>query len=162
MKAKFVFKGGSGSGNYGHSGRPGKIGGSSAGAALRGRAVNENILNPSKPSPAAGAEQAAAVRAAAYRDSGGAVGISIRNIRRKMNASDGEDYGRAVFDSVDILTDAPHKFAALEGIKASMQGVKGVERDGKQDVYDLVKLAVMPNGTAFTDSRQYLYDELTA
>ena len=29
MKIKLTFKGGDGSGNYGHSGRPGKIGGSS-------------------------------------------------------------------------------------------------------------------------------------
>jgi len=31
MKAKFVFKGGTGSGNFGHSGRPGKVGGSGSG-----------------------------------------------------------------------------------------------------------------------------------
>lgn len=32
MRAKFVYKGGSGSGNYGHGGRPGKVGGSAGGA----------------------------------------------------------------------------------------------------------------------------------
>lgn len=31
MKATFVLKGGDGSGNFGHAGRPGKIGGSAAG-----------------------------------------------------------------------------------------------------------------------------------
>lgn len=36
VKARLVFKGGKGSGNHGHSGRPGKIGGSSGGGSGSG------------------------------------------------------------------------------------------------------------------------------
>lgn len=36
MKGKITFKGGSGSGNFGHSGRKGKVGGSSPGGKISG------------------------------------------------------------------------------------------------------------------------------
>ena len=35
MKATFIFKGGRGSGNFGHSGRPGKVGGSGPGGKIK-------------------------------------------------------------------------------------------------------------------------------
>ena len=43
MKAKFVFKGGSGSGNFGHSGRPGKRGGSGGGGGGGSGTPSKNI-----------------------------------------------------------------------------------------------------------------------
>lgn len=44
MKAKIVFKGGKGSGNFGHAGRPGKVGGSAPSRAGKKRGVFGNMM----------------------------------------------------------------------------------------------------------------------
>lgn len=132
MKAKLVFKGGKGSGNFGHAGRPGKVGGSAAGS---------------------GGGGAAAAMESNFND-------TVADTKTRMRRSEG--YKMGVLDVVNQMVDSESYEEAIGMIDLVRMapGVMPIEDRGMKRVRDLLSFAQQEMQWDYGTASTNIYDSL--